>query len=99
MPQAAGPPQPGTANQQPQIADLFFPISGVDVSVALENQTPDTTPEGLNVRAFDPTTNRARGGRRPGISKYIPAQPSGFNLIQHLQVVVDPQAIALGVSY
>lgn len=104
MPQAAGPPVPGSRNNQAQIADLFFPISGLDVSVALEWQTPDTTPEGVNVRTFEPSTNRARGGQRWGLSKYIDemlplSYSSGSPAIQHLQLVVDPQAVALGVSY
>jgi hypothetical protein len=85
-----------------QIVDQFFPISGVDVSVALESQTPDTTSVGTNVRAFEPVTQRARGGSRAGISRYINATVpnwSAYAPIQLLGVVIDPQADALGVSY
>jgi hypothetical protein len=91
--------QPPPPVNQGVIADLFFPINGVDVSSSLELQTPDTTPLGTNVRAFEPTTNRARGGSRPGLSKFIPAVPSNSSVIQHLNVIVDPQATAIGLSY
>lgn len=89
---------------KPQFSDLWFPLNGSDVSVALEQQIPDTTPLGLNVRAFEPQTMRARGGSRQGLSQYIPqalplSYASGSRAIQMLQVVVDPQAIALGISF
>lgn len=105
MPQAAGAPISGSRQAQTQVADLFFPISGIDVSVALEWQNPDTTPDGVNVRTFEPSTMRARGGQRPGLAQFVPQQlplsfnPSGTHLIQHLQLVVDPQAAALGASF
>lgn len=100
----AGPPQPGSRLPGAQLADLFFPINGLDVSVSFEWQTPDTTPEGVNVRTFEPSTNRARGGQRWGLSKYIEQMlpldyTSGSPAIQMLQVIVDPSATALGVSY
>lgn len=88
----------------PDISDLFFPINGTDVSIELEQQTSDTTPLGVNVRAFEPTTQRARGGSRAGLGQYIPEQlphdyVSGSRVIQHLQVIVDPSAQALGASF
>lgn len=98
-PPAQGAPQQGTRNNDPQQADVYFPIAGVDVSQALEMQTPDTTPLGINVRACEPSTLRMRGGSRPGISQYIPAQVDGDSVIQHLQIIVDPQALALGISF
>jgi hypothetical protein len=74
-----------------------FPRCGIDVSLAFGKQPvrpmPDgtyakTTPLGLNCRTFEPLTNRARGATRPGLVRYIPAQPAGSNLIQLLQTVV-----------
>jgi hypothetical protein len=97
-PEAAMPPPP----RQQIFLDQFFPVAGLDVSVALEMQTPDTTPEGVNVRVFEPGTYRARGGMRCGLSKYIPQQlPIGGpgTQIQMLNYVVDPQATALGISF
>lgn len=83
-----------------QQRDVLFPIYGTDISCALEQQPPDTTPLGINVRTFEPQTLRARGGSRPGISQYIPALTAqGAHAIQMLGVIVDPQATALGISF
>ena len=90
---------PGAPPPPSNIGDIFFPSSGIDVSVALEAQTPNTCPSGTNVRAFEPLTQRMRGGSRSGLSKYINAQASGVSPIQMLGVIVDPQAIALGISF
>lgn len=76
---------------------FHFPRAGVDLSMGFGKQPirqlPDgtyvkTTPLGINVRTFEPTTNRARGATRPGLSKYISAQVNGANLIQLLDVLV-----------
>ncbi len=58
--------------------------SGLHVAPLAETLYARTTRVGLNVRTFEPATNRARGATRPGLSRYIPAQPSGANLIQCL---------------
>ncbi len=92
MPAKPPPPSP--------FLDEAFPVSGIDVSVALEQQRPQTTPLGVNVRAFEPETLRARGGSRPGLVKFIPVQVDGFShVIQHLAIVVDPQAEALLTTF
>jgi hypothetical protein len=79
---------------QEQFADLGFPKGGIDVSCAYSQQatraSPDgsyarTTPAGVNVRTYEPATNRARGAQRSGLSKYISTQPGGTSgLIQEL---------------
>jgi hypothetical protein len=56
---------------QPVYIDVQFPLGGVDQSQAFDTQPGRTTPEAVNVRTFEPTTDRARGGSRPGIVKYI----------------------------
>lgn len=72
-----------------QFVDLRFPRNGTDVSTAFSEQRPGTTPLGVNVRAFDPSTSRARGGSRPGLAKYHPDRPDGATgLIQELVCVV-----------
>jgi hypothetical protein len=85
-------PSPGE-----QFADLKFPLCGVDLSRAYGQQLPrpladgsygGTTPVGQNVRAYEPGTQRARGGQRPGLLKYILSQVSGPSLIQELNLVV-----------
>jgi hypothetical protein len=80
---------------QEQLAEELFPVNGLNVSTVYDSQPTQTTPVGLNVRTFETLTRRGRGGVRPGLSRYINAQVSGFNKIQHLTYIVDPQAEAL----
>lgn len=82
-------------------ADLKFPLAGIDLSLAYGRQSPRkmlgredwgmTTPEGVNVRAFEAATNRMRGGSREGLVKYISAQVASLAwVIQELnQVTVE----------
>lgn len=71
--------------------DLPFPLAGLDVHTSLAYQPGGTAAEGVNVRVVDPDARRSRGGSRPGLSKWIPQQiPEGAELIQHLNVIVDP---------
>lgn len=74
--------------------DLYFPTKGIDLSLAYNMQPVGTTETGVNVRAFDQPYQRARGGSREGITRYIAATVSGVNKIQHVNFVVDPQAEA-----
>ena len=75
---------------------LAFPLNGLNVATSFGQQPKGTTPTGENVRAFDALANRGRGGSRPGLSKFISATvPSGANVIQHMNVIVDPQSPAL----
>lgn len=75
--------------------EMAFPVFGVDISTEFELQPKQTTPVGLNVRGFEPTTQRSRGGNRPGIGKYIAATVNGPHLIQLLDIVIDPTEPAL----
>lgn len=99
------PPQRQTQPQAPgKMLDLFFCVNGLDVATPLSQQVPDTTPLGINVRTFDPATNRARGASRNGLSKYIDqalplSYTSGSRVIQNLTLVIDPTATAIGLSY
>lgn len=73
-----------------QFADIPFPLRGVDLSTQFQQQHPQTTVIGTNVRAFDPLAMRGRGGSRPGISVY--GDPDGLGAkIQLLDFIVDPQ--------
>lgn len=78
-------------------SDLRFPLGGIDLSRAFSQQMPramasgdyvGTTPEGQNVRAYDPGTMRARGGQRPGLKKYISGLVGTAHLVQELNLVV-----------
>lgn len=82
---------------QEQYVDLSFPKAGVDKSAAFSFVVPrelpiggygTTTPEGVNVRAFEASTLRMRGGSRPGLEKYIPTAVVAGWIIQDLNVVV-----------
>jgi hypothetical protein len=64
-----------------------MPVGSEAAPVPLENYVR-TTALGLNVRSFEPATNRARGAQRPGLSRYIPAQVNGANLIQLVNMLV-----------
>lgn len=76
-------------------ADLTFPVHGLQRSTEVNAQPLGTTPIGVNVRACDPGTMRLRGGQRAGLSKFISTKPGGTNVIQHLDVIVDPTTAAL----
>lgn len=78
--------------------ELLFPLLGINLSMEFELQPPGTTAVGKNVRGYEPLTSRARGGSRPGLTKYINQQVSGANKIQHLAYIVDPDASALITS-
>lgn len=71
-------------------ADAEFPSRGIDVGQAYGMQRVGTTPVGVNVRTYEPSTDRARGGSRPGLSKYIDWQVWGESEIQLLDYIVDP---------
>lgn len=84
-------PQP---NPESELEGLF-PAKGLDVSCEFGRQPPATAPEGLNVRSYEPGQRRMRGGSRPGLERYIDAQPAGEFLIQHLTTIVTTGEVAL----
>lgn len=95
------PPQP------PEILrDVHFATGGMDISRAAQRQpwrpgpaNPDgaptrvyTTPDSLNVRAFDPTARRFRGGSRIGLAKYVSDPLVAGWVVQHLNTVCGVQS-------
>lgn len=90
---------PKPIEPQESFADVWFPSNGIDISQNFEAQRQGTTTEGSNVRAFEPDTQRARGGGRPGITKYLDDPVIAGAEIQHLNFIVDPQTDALGISF
>jgi hypothetical protein len=80
---------PKTIKAPESFADLPFPKKGIDLFTRFGMQRYGTTPIGQNVRAFEPTTNRSRGGQRPGLVKYLANQPAGIVWVpQDLTVMV-----------
>lgn len=76
--------------------ELAFPLAGLDLFNAFSRQLPRQMPvgewgrtcrEGVNVRSYDPATDRARGGQRAGLVKYTPAIVPDWT-VQHLDVTV-----------
>ena len=74
---------------------LPFPLAGVDITNEENQQRPNTAAVGVNVRGRDPIHRRMRGGSRPGLSRYVDAQVSGANLIQHLNTITTINEDAL----
>ena len=78
-----------------------FPLKGKHEGAAYRQQPEGTTPDALNVRAFDAIANRLRGGQRNGTSKYAAAAVNGTNPIQaisQLTTAFDPTAVVAGTS-
>ncbi len=80
------------------IQDWPFPLSGIDLAHEFDRQPISTTPVGVNVRSFPPLGERGRGGSRGGLSKYIDDLVEGVNVIQHLNLIVDPTTEALNTD-
>ncbi len=85
-----------------------FPVGGIDQSNAFAKQLPRkvggdggkdvygrTTPTGTNVRGYEATTDRRRGGSRPGLVKFVPTALVAGWLIQDLNVVATTNSGAV----
>ena len=94
-PRQAAPPPPSGRQKEP--ADFDFPLKGLDENWAYKAQPEGTTPSCLNVRPFDVTGQRMRGGQRPGLSKYFATQPSG-SMIQRLDSVIIDAVVTAGTG-
>lgn len=83
--------------------DLEFPLGGMEQDREFQEQSPGTTPLAVNTRGINPDSLRNRGGSRAGLGRYIPtvvpASAASSLLIQHLAVIVDPQATALHQNF
>jgi hypothetical protein len=73
-----------------QFADFVFPNFGMEVVTEYELQREGTSPLMVNVRVFESLTSRARGGSRPGLSKFIPHDLSDPQPVQMLAILVTP---------
>lgn len=81
-----------------QFVDMAFPLGGNDAQNEFWRQADLTTVKGVNVRGEEPVGQNMRGGQREGLSRFIPQRVNGISLIQHLNVVVDPQAAGLNAD-
>lgn len=83
-----------TTVDTPRDIDVHFPLAGIDLSEGFWKQRARqlaegiygrTTPVGQNVCGFP--NDRARGGSRPGLAKYIPAAPVDEWILQCMATV------------
>lgn len=75
-----------------QNVPLEFPSSGLEEVRAYTRQRAGTTAQAANVRGFEPGTDRARGGARAGLTKYLAAQVNGsasIQLVDHLNTATS----------
>lgn len=77
--------------------DPAFPTLGIDLTRPFLVQRDGTTVEGENVRAFEPDSQRGRGGSRPGLSRFILDALPGE--IQSLTLTVSSSGTALWAEY
>jgi len=73
---------------------LRFPVKGLVETTPYQDQPANTSVRLQNVRAFDVDSDRARGGKRPGLSKWSSAQVNSGNDIQDIITVVTSAAYA-----
>lgn len=89
---------PKALNDQGEtLKSLHWPKAGIFVMTAFCDQPnypvddgkyTRSTAIGVNVRGFEPSTNRNRGGRREGLKKYIPARVAGTEfVVQDLNLI------------
>lgn len=78
----------------PRPAQKFpFPLMGQNTVVGYDEQPPGTTSDALNVRGFDALSERLRGGRRSGLSKWLSDRVNGSNGVQAMHPAI------LGAAY
>lgn len=79
-----------------QFMSAHFPKAGLDRAVAFGKQPARQLPNGKwartaaiakNVRAWEPSTGRCRGGSRPGLSKFVTSAVVADWLVQHITTV------------
>jgi len=68
----------------PSLTPLNFPLRGYIENMAMSAQPDRSTPDCLNVRAYDSLDRRNRGGQRTGQSKFFADAVNSSNLIQFL---------------
>lgn len=70
--------------RETQIATMGFPLGGVNVVAPRSAQPEGTCFDCLNVRPFDVSEARSRGGARPGISKFVSSTIGGTTRVQDI---------------
>ncbi len=73
----------------PTPTPIQFPFKGLHKGSSYSQQPPGTTPDCLNVRPWDTSKGRLRGGQRPGLGKYLSPQVNGLRPVQNLTLSVS----------
>lgn len=77
-------------------SSVAFPARGIDLQSGFAYQRQGTTPEGINIRVYEPRSRRGKGGSRGGLSRFINQTVGSLGgPVQHLAVLVDPTQDAL----
>jgi hypothetical protein len=71
--------------REQQIMTIGWPSKGINEDTPYGEQPPKTTRDCKNVRLYDTFEDRARGGNRGGLVRYVNAQANGTNRIQDIQ--------------
>lgn len=83
--------------EKEEFIDLHFPVAGINLSAPFWRQPNRDVGKGVygrtcvsavNVRGFEASAERRRGGTRAGLSKYIPTPVVADWLVQSLAVIV-----------
>jgi hypothetical protein len=85
--------------EQDEERELVFPSEGVDQSKRHHTAHSRHTVSAQNVRGIEASTDRMRGGSRPGLAKYIATQVNGDKSIQdinHLALAYFDPAAGIG---
>jgi len=67
--------------------EIPFPSAGLHEGLAAEKQPPTTSPQLQNVRPFDVTEERSRGGQRPGFVLAYTTQIGGEYPVLHISQI------------
>jgi len=78
-----------------------FPLKGLDSNFPAGAQPRLTSRDLMNVWPFDPGERRARGGRRPGLTKVDSTQLGGGDFVQGVVQAVLParRVVVTGITY
>lgn len=81
------------ANEQRNYeVQIPFPGNGVDVTRGYMSQRAGTTPRAKNVRIFDPSTDRSRGGVRSGLFRFSEDTVNSDAFVQAIDHMVTSDA-------
>lgn len=73
---------------------IIFPFKGLNKTAGYDSLPDGFTHDALNVRPHDPIENRLRGGRRPGLSKWVSAGFSASAPVDFIRRTAVAQSVS-----